>query len=288
MSLNTEPMSESRGLEKTEGFVEVFGSKIHYESRGFGDPLLLIDGWLGSIHAFDRTISNLSKTHRCTAIDYPGYGVSSEFTVKRHTINNYAEAFFGVMDELAIARTGIIGDSLGALVALKMAEMNPDRINFLVLQGVPTFPPRVKKIARSLDRNIVGKLATDIFNSPVAEVIRWANPEFTGLSFNERDAAKERLKKTSGHAAIESFKDMVEFDLTQAASKVSVPALIVEGELAAKTPFAAGSILRKNIEEGLFTEKVVGKGTHTVMLKQPEVFAQAVNEFTQRLEGAVG
>lgn len=270
--------------KKTEGFVEVFGSQIHYERRGVGQPVILIDGWLGSTKAFDRVIGDLAKDHECIALDYPGFGVSSEFLDRRHTLRNFSDSILGAMDKLGVEKAGIIGDSLGTMVALEMATNSPEKVEYLVLQGAPIFPEKAKRIISKMDRNIVGKLASDAFRSPFMEVFRWANPEFKGMSVRERESAAGRLKKTSGKAAIESLKDMVAFDLAEAASKVDVPVLVVEGEHTAKTPFSGGAILRRSVRSDLFSEAIVPKGTHTVMLKKPCEFVEEVINFRNKLE----
>ena len=91
----------------------------------------------------------------------------------------------------------------------------------------------------------------------------------------------------SPRAVVESFKDMVTFDLRSVASDVSIPALIIEGEVASKSPISTVDILQKRIVG--VQVRMIPNATHTVMLQRPQEFASAILDFAKtQKEGAVG
>ena len=271
----------------TKGFVEVMGAKIHYLRKGRGSTQVLIDGWGGSSDAFNRIIPYLTKNHECIIIDYPGFGISSEFPNEQHTIANYSKMVIGVMDRLGIKRAGLIGDSMGGMVALELGSKNPERFEYLVIQGTPDFPKKMQAMVERLPSKYLDKLYRSMQKIPLLiRILRWLNPEFSRMTTVERRRNVKRIVQSSSRAVIESLKDMASYDLKTVASEVSVPVLIVEGAIAARSPISSVKVLRDNSKVSEI--KLIPGASHTVLLQKPREFAEAVLDFAKKWEGAVG
>lgn len=118
------------------------GAALHVETRGRGEPLLLLHGLTGSgddwMHVFDRDA--LATSHRVVAPDARGHGrstsVPGSFTFRR-----CARDVLAILDQLGIARTRAIGLSLGAKTLLHVATLAPERIDAMVLvSATPRMP----------------------------------------------------------------------------------------------------------------------------------------------------
>jgi 3-oxoadipate enol-lactonase len=100
--------------------------RLAYDDVGSGDCVALIHG-----HPFDRTLwepqlAALGDGFRVLAPDLRGFG-ESPVTPHRVTMREYAEDVEGLLDDLGIMRTAIIGLSMGGLVTMELAASQPDR-----------------------------------------------------------------------------------------------------------------------------------------------------------------
>jgi pimeloyl-ACP methyl ester carboxylesterase len=111
--------------------------RIHYQSNGYGDAVLLLPGWAGSIIEFDRLRHELSAGFRVIAADLPGSG-RSEPRPRDYTPTFYAEdaqTFRTLLDDLDVPAAHLVGFSDGGEVALLMAALEPRRALSVVTWG---------------------------------------------------------------------------------------------------------------------------------------------------------
>jgi pimeloyl-ACP methyl ester carboxylesterase len=67
-------------------------------------------------------------------MDLPGHGLSDKPPdVSRYTPDAMADVVLRTLDALGVERTALVAHSLGAVIARRVAERAPDRINALVL-----------------------------------------------------------------------------------------------------------------------------------------------------------
>ena len=101
-------------------------SRIYYQEKGKGHPLVLIHGFCETHEIWDRFADNLSDTFRVLLPDLPGFG-KSPLPPTPFTIQDIGLAMLGWMDELHLDRPVVIGHSLGGYVALAMVDVQPGR-----------------------------------------------------------------------------------------------------------------------------------------------------------------
>jgi pimeloyl-ACP methyl ester carboxylesterase len=112
--------------------VEIDGLSIRYLAAGEGPPLVLLHGAGDNSLDWRWVIPDLATTHRVYALDLPGSPDSARPAA------DYSPAFFerfaaGFLDALGIGRATLVGNSLGGLVALRLALSEPARVTSLVL-----------------------------------------------------------------------------------------------------------------------------------------------------------
>jgi 4,5:9,10-diseco-3-hydroxy-5,9,17-trioxoandrosta-1(10),2-diene-4-oate hydrolase len=106
--------------------------------RGDADTVVLLHGGgpgASSWSNFGRNVPVFAKRFRAVMMDLPGYGGSAARPATGHFFTVAATALAGLMDELGIAKTHIVGNSLGGGTALRFALDYPDRVGRLVLMG---------------------------------------------------------------------------------------------------------------------------------------------------------
>jgi pimeloyl-ACP methyl ester carboxylesterase len=94
---------------------------IAYDRAGDGPPLVLLHPLGADRRVWDPIVGPLAATHEVIAIDLPGFGESLPLRCTTPTPRALAEAVAALLDELAIQRPHVVGNSLGGWVALELA-----------------------------------------------------------------------------------------------------------------------------------------------------------------------
>ena len=113
--------------------VPVGRHRISTLTMGKGPDVLLLHG-LGSTRAsLFETAAELSPHYRVHAPDLPGFGSSCKPALGGYNAGWFAEIMLGLMNELGIEQTHVVGNSMGGRVAIEMGLAAPERIGALGL-----------------------------------------------------------------------------------------------------------------------------------------------------------
>jgi pimeloyl-ACP methyl ester carboxylesterase len=107
--------------------------------EGAGPPIVLIHGFGAAIDWWDEIAPTLAQKHRVIRIDLIGHG-GTEAPSTGYSIERQAALVSSVLDKLEVDRTTVIGHSMGGEVATALAEINPHRIERLILIDTPPSP----------------------------------------------------------------------------------------------------------------------------------------------------
>lgn len=108
------------------------GTRIAYQVRGAGTPLLLLAGQANNHHWWDRVRAGFDRAHRTVTLDYRGTGGSDKPDVPYST-EQFARDALAVLDALGIERADVYGTSMGGRTAQWLAARHPHRVGALVL-----------------------------------------------------------------------------------------------------------------------------------------------------------
>jgi pimeloyl-ACP methyl ester carboxylesterase len=104
---------------------------------GEGPPLLLLHGLTRNSADFGPLAKQLAGRYRMIVPDQRGRGLSGYDDVpSNYRPDVYAGDMFALLDSLNIDHVTIIGTSLGGLIAMIMASMQPNRIKAITLNDV--------------------------------------------------------------------------------------------------------------------------------------------------------
>jgi pimeloyl-ACP methyl ester carboxylesterase len=92
------------------------------------DPILCIHGLGGTKVSFMPTIDALADYRRVIALDLLGFGDSDKPITAAYDAPYFARAVAVVMDELALERVHLVGNSMGGRVAIELALREPGRV----------------------------------------------------------------------------------------------------------------------------------------------------------------
>src|SRR5436309_10004685 len=102
-------------------------------AMGAGPDVLQIHALGGTRASFFETAGALSSRYRVHAPDLPGFGSSSKPPLGAYNARWFAEIIVGLMDELAIPKAHIVGNSMGGRVAIEIGLTRPERVGALGL-----------------------------------------------------------------------------------------------------------------------------------------------------------
>lgn len=108
--------------------------RIAYLDVGTGPPLFLIHGFGGSMWQWEHQQQELARYFRVITPDLPGFGLSDKPDIE-YRPDQLVDFFTRFMDALHIPRATLIGNSMGAGLAMAVALDHPDRVDKLVLIG---------------------------------------------------------------------------------------------------------------------------------------------------------
>ena len=110
----------------------VFGYKLHYLEAGSGAPVILLHGSGGEGARWMPTIKGLSASFHVFALDQIGFGQSDKPLTIYHT-GVFAGFLAQFMKTIDVPKATLIGQSMGAGVALYTAVHHPEMVDRLVL-----------------------------------------------------------------------------------------------------------------------------------------------------------
>ena len=139
-------------MSKQGGFVEVDGTRIYYQERGQGEPLLLLMGFGADGNVWEKHAAVYEKHFRCITLDNGGVG-KSDAPQGPYTTAMMAGDTAAVMDHLGISSAKIAGISMGGAIAQELALHYPEKVNCLVLISTwPVFDNYAKTVYENLKK----------------------------------------------------------------------------------------------------------------------------------------
>lgn len=134
------------GSSTTKQTVVVNDIEMHYETRGDGEPLVLLHGFSGLGRDWELIFPTPPPGYRLIAPDLRGHGRSTN-PGRLFTFRQAALDVLALLDKLGIERYKAIGLSGGANTLLHMTTQQPDRLEAMVLvSGAQYFPAQARKL----------------------------------------------------------------------------------------------------------------------------------------------
>jgi pimeloyl-ACP methyl ester carboxylesterase len=129
---NERTRSGEPAMTTTNGYADVNGVHMYYESHGTGTPLVLLHGGMLTIDInFAGLIPTLARTHQVIGVEMQGHGRTAD-TDRTITPAALADDIVGLLDHLGIDRAHVLGHSMGAAVAIELAVNHPARVRSIV------------------------------------------------------------------------------------------------------------------------------------------------------------
>jgi len=112
--------------------LEVEGCPLSYRVRGSGPPILFVQGTGVHGSGWKPQVEEFERDHRCISFDNRGLGLSQPRGA-RLKIERMARDGLAVLEAAGAGAAHVVGHSLGGLVALQLALLEPARVRSLAL-----------------------------------------------------------------------------------------------------------------------------------------------------------
>ena len=256
----------------------VAGTELHYDRRGAGEPLLLIQGLGGnSLHWGEPFLRELERDFDVIAFDNRGAGRSAAFYGDLTTAGMAADAL-ALLDGLGVERVHVLGISMGGMVAQELALAAPERVASLILGCTSCGGTQ----SRATDQAVIQKLTAAVLSGNRERMLRTGFELVVSAPFAADPANYDPFADVARrHPAdipllMSQQAAVVAHDTYSRLRGLSVPTLVIHGSDDRMLAAVNGDLVASLIP-GARLELLDGVG-HIFFWEQPQRSAQLIRE----------
>ena len=262
--------------------VLVHDQRIAYLDVGTGPPVILIHGFGGSMWQWEYQQHALSQHFRVITLDLPGSGLSDKPEID-YRPDQMLDYFVGFMDGVKIPQATLVGNSMGAGLAIGMALAHPSRVDKLVLiDGLPQqvmtklTSPSVRRALEtsapswlvSFGNKLFGRLMTE---SVLKEIVH--DPALLTPAVIERsDRNRQRPGLIKPLLTVRENLPLWESGFATRIGDIIHPTLVIWGEEDRVFPIAVGEELHQTIKGSRFIR--IPTAGHIPQWERPDMVNQ--------------
>ncbi len=173
---------------------------LRYKKAGSGKPLVLMHTIRTQLEYFDKIVPILTQHFTVYTVDLPGHGYSSIDTHAAYDEPYFRAAVVSFIEKLDLRDVTLVGESIGAVLALTVASTLPDRVKAVVASNPYDYDQRYGDGVRrgNLFANIaIGGYAVPVFGAVNAALenrlfLRWV---LNGGFYDKRNLPRDLLSE---------------------------------------------------------------------------------------------
>lgn len=238
-------------------------------SKGYEDDtssILLIHGAGGRAQIWQNQIPALGKNYHTVAIDLPGHGNTPPISTP--SIEHYAKWLIDIINRVFNKEVILIGHSMGGAIILMASLIAPEKIKALVC------------VSTGLKLRVAPQFLEGLMADPISTInviIKYAYHPETPKHVIEEGA--RWMKETPKEVLYNDFRSCNDYDITNEANKIDIPALILCGEQDKLTPPKLSNKIHTTMKNSII--KLIPDAGHMLMVERPIEFNHSVLEYLQ-------
>ncbi len=214
--------------------LRVDGVDLHYKVRGpqGAETVLMLHGFGSSMGVWDPIASALQQHYQLVLVDLAGFGRSSRYEGD-YSPETQARLLTALLDELRVERTHIVAHSLGAIIALTLAQQQPERVDRLALMGPWVYEEQIPWALRAARQPGLGEITFGLWFAEHLDqrfAMSFYDPEAL-ITEDMLDRARGMLGlRGSQPAALAVLRDLALKDRQRSYGLVDSRTILIQGE----------------------------------------------------------
>jgi pimeloyl-ACP methyl ester carboxylesterase len=203
------------------------GLDVYYETRGRGDPVLLVHGLGSSTEDWEPQVDALAREFMVVAYDVRGHGRTAK-PAGTYTVAQFADDASALIRSLRLAPVHVVGLSMGGMIAFQLAADHPELVRSLVIVNsgpemvLRTFKERLGIAQRRLIVRLMGM-------RKMGEVL--ADKLLPGAEHAARRGVfADRWARNDKRAYLRALSALVGWSVTAKLPGISQPVLVVAAD----------------------------------------------------------
>ena len=272
--------------------IEINGRQLHYVEQGDGQPpVIFIHGGLDDYRCWQFQVDSFSKKKYRTIsysrrFAYPNKWIGN--VAQDNTIEANAKDLAELIRKLDLAPAHLVGASYGAFIALYCVSKNPELAKTMVLNEPPILPFLARSPVKE-DVELLQRFRTHVLD-PTENTFKRGDFEKAAQTFINRVMGIEnffdQLPEEDKQSLMDNAKSLegeLEFAMpssftTEDVKQITIPTLLVKGELSPKYFLRITDILSDNMPN---TKQIVIPNVSHDSVKFTDVFSSQVMQFLQ-------
>lgn len=270
-------------IDKMTKKIKIGSIEINYYQTGQGQPLVLLHGWSNNWQGWEQIINCLKKDFKVYALDFPGYGDSSD--LPRYSLKIEADYVAKFIRRLNL-KPVVVGTSFGSAVGAVLARSYPTLASKVILISAPITGnhPAIPFFSRLysfiLNRPFfhpafVAVIKSKAFSYTTAKLLnmyRFDKKIIDRYGFAGRRHVRARALLETGISTFEARLEKV-------IPSLSPPSLLIWGE---NDKLVNRKLIRKmtdKLDKKKFTTVFIPQCGHVVHFEKPKVASQIITSY---------
>jgi 2-succinyl-6-hydroxy-2,4-cyclohexadiene-1-carboxylate synthase len=265
--------------------IDANGIGMNVLVEGSGPPLMLLHGFTGRASGWKPFIEGCPG-FTIIAVDLIGHGDSDcPPDASRYSMPACLDDLAAVLDALAVAKTALLGYSMGGRVALHFALRHADRISALILESAsPGFSdPGERAVRIRSDEELADRIEMEGIEAFVdywQALPLWQSQ--SSLPADKREALRAQRLRNSTTGLANSLRGMgagAQEPVFERLGEIEAPALFLAGALDARYADLARQMAAK--VPGA-EARIIADAGHAAHFERPDIFALEVRTFLSK------
>ena len=260
-----------------EGYVDNHGVRVWFAVWGEHGPWIAFAQPFQIVHSaiLKAVVPYLSRHFRVVTMDGRGNGRSSRPVGQQaYSFDHYYDDFVAVLDAAGADRVALVGISAAAMIVLRLAATQPERVTHLITAGGfadarvpnPAVAERLQADSRQMREDwpaFVDSFMATIFSEPHS-----TKPYEDGVRYGWA---------SSGEVIDWCSNGWQGHEVLDCARRVTCPTLVIHGDADRRVPYACGELIHELVPGSRML--TIGGGGHVPAIRDPVLFNRAVRDF---------
>ena len=249
---------------------------IHYAESGEGKPLVILHGLGNNSQSWRNQLGELSEHFKVIAWDAPGYGESSDPAEEFQHFSQFSDVLKEFIESLQYESIYLLGHSMGAAIAIDFTSRFPEMVNALIVSDATRGAAGVS--AEENEKKLQNRLhsintlePSELAKSRVRALLA---PHADEIVVKEAERIMSQVRPAGYRSVSYSLASLNQMDVY---ASISVPTLVMCGELDQVTPVSESEIIHQRIPQSELA--IVPNTGHLCYQEDPATFNQYVCDF---------